>query len=106
MNSTYYLVIAAVIAVASIPLIAKAVPPNRLYGFRTPRTLSNERIWYSANRFAGWALLIAAVSSAASFAILPHETLSVPGLGAVVLGVPLLVAVVASFIYLRNLGEK
>ena len=106
MNSTYYLIAAGVIAVASIPLIAKAVPPNRVYGFRTRRTLSNERTWYSANRFAGWALFIAAIISAAAIAILPQETLSAPGYAAAVLVVPLVVAVVASFIYLRGLSEK
>ena len=57
MNSTTpFLISAGILALVSIPLIANLVPPNRFYGFRTPRTLSNERIWYRVNRFAGWAL--------------------------------------------------
>jgi uncharacterized membrane protein len=104
--TTHFLIIAGVIAVVSIPMIANAVPPNRFYGFRTRRTLANERIWYSANRFAGWALFIAAIISAAALATLPQEMLSAPGYAAGILVAPLLVAVAASFIYLRGLGEK
>jgi uncharacterized membrane protein len=42
----------------SIPLIQKRVPPNRYYGFRTARTLSNPEIWYTVNRISGTDLLI------------------------------------------------
>ena len=105
-STTHFLIIAAVIAVVSIPMIANAVPPNRFYGFRTRRTLANERIWYSANRFAGWALFIAALISAAALAGLPKEIVSAPGYAAGILVAPLLVAVAASFIYLRGLSEK
>ena len=105
-STTYFLIIAGVIAVVSIPMIANAVPPNRFYGFRTRRTLANERIWYSANRFAGWAMFIAAIISAVALAALPQEMLSAPGYAAGVLVAPLLVAVAASFVYLRGLNEK
>ncbi len=37
----------------SVPLAAEKVPPNRLYGFRTPRTVEDERVWYPVNRVAG-----------------------------------------------------
>lgn len=43
----------------AIPLAAGIVPRNRFYGLRTPRTLSEDRIWYPVNRVAGIALLIA-----------------------------------------------
>jgi uncharacterized membrane protein len=105
-STTYFLIIAGVIAVVSIPMIANAVPPNRFYGFRTRRTLANERIWYSANRFAGWAMFIAAIISAVALATLPQEMLSAPGYAAGVLVAPLLVAVAASFVHLRGLNEK
>lgn len=45
----------------SIPLILEKVPPNRWYGFRVKKTLSDEKIWYVANRIAGYDLLIAGV---------------------------------------------
>ncbi len=47
----------AFIALA-IPLIAGWIPRNRLYGFRTEKTLSNDEIWYRANRVGGMTLVI------------------------------------------------
>lgn len=41
----------------AIPLVLGKVPPNRIYGFRTPKTLSDPSIWYAANRFAGKATI-------------------------------------------------
>ena len=41
----------------SIPMIRRRVKPNYLYGFRTPKTLSDERIWYEANAYCGRLLL-------------------------------------------------
>ena len=104
-STTHFLIVAGIIAVVSLPMIANAVPPNRFYGFRTRRTLSNERIWYSANRFAGWAMFIAALVSAAALATLPREIVSTPGYAAAILVAPILVALAASFAYLRNLDD-
>jgi uncharacterized membrane protein len=42
-----------------IPLALRRVPPNVLYGFRTPRTLSDPNIWYAANYVTGIDLIIA-----------------------------------------------
>jgi uncharacterized membrane protein len=43
----------------SVPLIQKRVPPNRYYGFRTPKTLSDPDLWYKANHVSGIDLFIA-----------------------------------------------
>jgi len=95
----------AFIAVASVPLILKIVPPNRLYGFRTPKTLANRDVWFRANRFAGWALLIASATSAFLFALEPQYASgrSLAGLGIFIM--PLVIAVVTSLAYLQSLGE-
>lgn len=45
----------------SVPLIKERVEPNGLYGFRVEKTLSDEGIWYSANKQAGWYLLGAGI---------------------------------------------
>jgi hypothetical protein len=42
---------------ASVPLMRRWVKPNRWYGVRTPKTMSNERMWYDANAYAGELLL-------------------------------------------------
>jgi hypothetical protein len=38
-------------------------PPNRVYGFRTPKTLSSPGIWYPVNRIAGWWTIAAGVGA-------------------------------------------
>ena len=43
-----------VLAVLSVPMTLRRVPPNPIYGFRTRLTLSSPDIWYPANAFAGW----------------------------------------------------
>ena len=95
------LVPCVLVLVASIPLILGLVPPNRLYGFRTERTLANRDLWFRANRFAGCALFIAAGTSAALFMARPEYASgrSIEGLF-MFLG-PLAIGLVASFIYLR-----
>jgi len=39
--------------VVAIPLILKIVPPNRFYGFRTARTLSNRELWAARESLRG-----------------------------------------------------
>ncbi len=97
----------AIVALVSLPMMLGKVPPNGLYGFRTPKTLSSREIWYPANRQSGfymfWCSLIALAINAIlvlmrSFneeSLLIAATVSVMGC--------LTVAVVLSFIYLRRL---
>jgi hypothetical protein len=50
--------------VLAIPLIARKVPRNRIYGFRTRTTLSAETLWLEVNAYFGRRLLVASVFSA------------------------------------------
>ncbi len=59
------------IVLVSVPLILRIVPPNGIYGFRTSLTMSSAAIWYPANAFAGWALLLAAVAAGVLLTFLP-----------------------------------
>ena len=88
--------------VISVPLILRAVPPNGVYGFRVAATQSSPAIWYPANAFMGWALLVAAVISAVLLTILP-ATVKRWLLLATFL-VPVLGAIAASFVYLNQLS--
>ena len=54
-------VVPLIVAAASLPMILGKVGPNRIYGFRTRKTLSDPSIWYPANRAAGWFTLASAV---------------------------------------------
>ena len=47
----------------AVPLILQKVPPNCVYGFRTRKTMSSEVIWYKANWFFGYGLVVAALAS-------------------------------------------
>jgi uncharacterized membrane protein len=47
----------------SIPMVLGKIPPNRFYGFRTRKTLSNPEVWYRANRLAGIDLIVATLAS-------------------------------------------
>lgn len=100
------LVPCGIIAVASIPLILNLVPPNGVYGFRTQKTVADPELWFRVNRFAGCALFIASAVSAAIFAVQPEYSSGRSLAGLVVLVVPLIIAVVASFAYVRQIGGK
>ena len=49
----------ALLMVIAIPLMLRRIPPNALYGFRTPQTLRNPELWYEINAYAGRRLLVA-----------------------------------------------
>jgi uncharacterized membrane protein len=48
-----FIVIGALFIVLGVPLKQGRIPPNHFYGFRTPRTLRDEKVWYPANRVLG-----------------------------------------------------
>jgi len=54
----------------SVPLILRRVKPNYWYGFRTPKTMGSERIWYDANAYAGQMLLRVAIVFVAAAIVL------------------------------------
>ncbi len=53
-----------VFAAIAVPLILRKVPRNGLYGFRTPATLRDDRVWYEANAYFGKAFLCSSAVSA------------------------------------------
>jgi uncharacterized membrane protein len=54
----------------ALPLVLRSVPPNRWYGFRTRKTLSNPDLWYEANYKGGVGLIVASVIALVGRAIL------------------------------------
>jgi len=57
MSSQPFFVPAVIIVVLSFPLILGLIPPNRVYGIRTHKTLSDDPTWYSVNRLGGGLIL-------------------------------------------------
>src|SRR4051812_47937610 len=90
----------ASLAAVCVPLIRRRVPPNAAYGFRTPKTLSNDRVWYEANAVSGRYLLLATIVSAlitvvALIKIPSPQSWLISGSG---LMATMLMALVASFV--------
>ena len=48
-----HLAFCALLFVVGLPLAAGWVPPNPLYGFRTPATQTHPRLWYAVNARTG-----------------------------------------------------
>jgi hypothetical protein len=78
--STDYFIAGLALFAAGVPLLRGWIPRNRWSGFRVLKTLSNDRIWYEANRVAGRDLMMAGaviMTTAGLSALLSKE---VPGL--------------------------
>lgn len=106
--SMYYFVAGLVLVIVGAPLLRGWIPRNRWAGFRVRRTLSNDRIWYEANRVAGRDVMIAGavvMTTAVVSALLAQQ---IPGLPlekinkAVLFGA-LFIAAAHSFIALRRM---
>lgn len=59
--------------VFGVPMALGLVPPNRLYGYRTRKTLSSEAVWYRANRAAGWSLVLCGIAALGHNILLQHN---------------------------------
>ena len=57
----------------AIPLVLNLVPPNRLYGVRTRRTLISDEIWYRSNHFGGWDIIAACAAYLAVAWLIPYR---------------------------------
>lgn len=53
----------------AVPLIRRRVRPNRLYGFRTRRTLQDEALWYEVNEKTSRDLLWVGIGTLAITAV-------------------------------------
>jgi uncharacterized membrane protein len=102
---------ATLFALIAIPLILRKIPRNGAYGFRTPKTLSSDEIWYDANAYFGRAFLIANFSTTIAMLILYNLQQQLPPayfikLSLAVLIAPSLVAVILTFRYIHSLSNK
>jgi uncharacterized membrane protein len=111
---TVFMISGLVIGIAylglGIPLALKRISPNKLYGMRTRKTLSNPEIWYCANAFSGRWMMAAGLVSLLSALLLPYAAatlnLHVAALAILALAfevLPIIVVVVASAIFVQKL---
>jgi len=52
------------LAALAIPMALGRVPRNRWYGYRTPRTLADDRTWDVVNRVSGKGLVVGGILDA------------------------------------------
>jgi uncharacterized membrane protein len=68
----FFIVDGIVLIALGVPLLQGQVSPNSWYGFRTRKTLSDEKIWYAVNRVAGKDMILAgAIIILSSLILLP-----------------------------------
>jgi uncharacterized membrane protein len=103
-----YLAIGMLYVALAIPLIRGIVPRNGWYGFRVPKTLASDDVWFPANRFVGRDLLMCGkilVGGAALMLLFGNKLTKdhVAMFGLLVTLVPLAVTVYRGFRFLRGL---
>lgn len=101
-------VFGALLILLGLPLALGKVRPNRFYGFRTLKTLSEEWYWYSANRYAGRAVTAAGLATLLPSLIFLFVELPLGEALTILLFftvdfVPVLAAGAASFLHLERL---
>lgn len=102
-----FILVGLLFVASGIPLALRRIKPNPIYGFKTPKTFSSERIWYDANAYSGQALVAAGIVTAIVGLILEL----IPGMnlaakswaGLAVMLVSLIWVLVKSFRYLATL---
>jgi uncharacterized membrane protein len=95
-NSGFSFLEAAFFCLLGALLIFRAIPPNRWFGLRTPRTLKDPSAWYLAHRAFGWVFLVIG-ALIALFSLWPTTQVH-PATGLVCV---LLVAAAFLFVYRR-----
>lgn len=93
----------------AIPMMLRRVKPNHWYGFRTRKTLSDERVWYASNAYGGkWLLILGIVHTVASFVLyfvpaLQNNLVAYTSAVGVIFLIGFTVVIVQSLRYLRSL---
>jgi hypothetical protein len=95
------------LALLSLPLIARKIKPNPFYGFRVPATLENPEVWYAANRyFAKRQLIVALIDIVAAVGLYFWPGITIDAYALSILGVFVLafgIAFFQSWQYMKSL---
>jgi len=73
MYSPPFLIPSIIILVISLPLVLGWIPRNRFYGVRTRKTLSDNRLWYTSNRFGGWLFIVSSLIYLGIATLVPYS---------------------------------
>lgn len=88
--------------------IREKIPPNKIVGLRTRRTLSDKNLWYIANKYMGRQLVMAGFVICAGFAGLLLLRNQIPAdafllLGTMITGAGVMFVALRSFFYINKL---
>jgi uncharacterized membrane protein len=102
----YFIGMSVFLILLELPLAMNLVRPNPLYGFRVRRTLSDERIWYLANSYAGKVSILTGIVTIVLAAVLRLTAMSPATYGwicVLVLVGGLVLTVVMTLIYMKRI---
>jgi uncharacterized membrane protein len=108
MTTQPFLIPALLILIASVPLVLGIVPRNRVYGIRTCKTLSDDSIWYPANKFGGWSLIVSCLIYLLISVLVPYSKItqanfSIWTIHFIGFLLPLTAGIIATLLYVRKL---
>jgi len=94
--------------VMGVPLLLQKIKPNLLFGFRLPKTLSSEEVWYKSNVYVGRDFIIAGIvvvtGSLILLAFISELTiLMLTWIAVILLTVPMIAVIIRGVIYLKKL---
>ena len=102
-----FIVGGVLLILAALPLLYNRVKPNPWYGFRIPKTLSDERIWYPANSYAAKGMILTGIITIAVAVVLRLTDVPPATYGSIctyVLVGGLLLTLVAALIYMKRIS--
>jgi len=103
----FFIGLSVLVILVELPLAMNRVKPNHLYGFRVRKTLSDERIWYLANSYAGRRSVLTGIITIVFAAALRLTAMSPATYGAICLLVfvgGLVLTIVATLIYMNRIS--
>jgi cytochrome bd-type quinol oxidase subunit 1 len=103
MSTQPFAIPALILFIVAVPLAIGLIPRNRLYGFRTRRTLADDATWFRVNRSAGFGIMIASAIYGAVAMARPYDRdFSVWLLHLAAFAIPLALAIIVSGWYLNR----
>lgn len=103
----FFIGLSVLVIVVELPLAMNRVKPNRLYGFRVHKTLSDERIWYLVNSYAGKRSVLTGIITIVFAVALRLRAMSPATYGAIcvlLLVGGLVLTIVTTLIYMKPLS--
>ena len=98
------------LALLSLPLIARKIKPNPYYGFRVSATMENPEIWYTVNQyFAKRQLAVALIEIASATGLYYWPGIKVDAYALSVLGVLVVtfsIAIIQGWRHIKKLEQR